>query len=70
MSKLIVQSPFFHDGVIHDVGNPIEVDNATDRKSLLDRGMIAEGKAMAAPQNKMEPEPANKGETASRRIKA
>lgn len=61
MSKLIVQSPFFHDGVIHDVGAPIEVDNATDRKSLIDRGMIAEEKAVAAaPENKALSVPENK----------
>ncbi|KMO25776.1 hypothetical protein VQ03_30740 [Methylobacterium tarhaniae] len=70
MSKLIVQTPFYFGGAIRDVGSPIEVENATDRKSLIDRGMIAEGKATAAPDNKMEPEPANKGEPASRRIKA
>lgn len=61
MSKLTVQEPFYFGGSIREVGSAIEVDNAADRKSLIDRGLIVEVKAeKGAEQNKMQPAPANK----------
>lgn len=62
MSKLVVSEPFYFGGAIREVGSEIEVENPADRKSLLDRGLISEGKAAPAPSNKMEPAPENKAE--------
>jgi len=60
MSKLTVQQPFYFAGAIREVGSEIEVENAADRKSLLERGLIAEAKAEKSPENKMERAPENK----------
>jgi hypothetical protein len=60
MSKLTVREPFYFAGAVRDVGSPIEVDNAADRKSLIERGLIGEAKAEKAPENKALNAPENK----------
>lgn len=49
-----VADTFYFAGRIRNPGEPVEVENATDRRALLDRGLIVEGKADLdpAPQNK------------------
>lgn len=69
MSKLFVRDQFYYGGQIRDAGSEIEVENATDRKSLIDRGLVGEGKAQPAPANKMAPAPENKRAPRSDRIK-